>query len=428
MAGRGISAWRTMLCGLAAGVASACAGAAYAAAAAATPGGGSGSAPVRAITAFVELDATRYEEQFAQAAARLHQAQVVFEQGGFTVQTLRITTQPFMAYVGALERGRALALLGRLEELGKTNNVLVNIGPAVLDDHPDPQALEILATVHGRGSPLNASMIIAAADGIHWHTVRAAAHHVWQVAASSPRSQGTFSFAATAMLSQGAPFFPGSWHQGNGGRFSVGLQSASVVTEVFASVHGDAPRAISELTAALGGYAQRVERLARQVEARSGWKYWGFDSTPAPMKDDSIGQAIEAFEPSVLGSPGSLTAAYVITEAQRHIPGLRVGYAGLMLPVLEDARIAQRWSEGAVGIDSLLAYSAVCGTGLDTVPLPGDVTEAQLARIIGDVAVLAFKWHKPLTARLQPVHGRSAGEMSAFDDPYLVNAKLQPLR
>ena len=99
-----------------------------------------------------------------------------------------------------------------------------------------------------------------------------------------------------------------------------------------------------------------------------------------------------------------------------------------MLPVLEDARIAKRWSEGVIGIDSLLAYSAVCGTGLDTVPLPGDITEAQLTRIIGDVAVLAFKWHKPLTARLQPVHGRSAGEMSAFDDPFLVNAKLQALR
>jgi len=229
------------------------------------------------------------------------------------------------------------------------------------------------------------------------------------------------------MLSQGSPFFPGSWHQGNGGRFSVGLQSASVVTEVFARTHGDAPRAISELAAALGGFAQRVGQLARQVEGRTGWKYWGFDSTPAPMKDDSIGVAIETFEPALLGSPGSLTAAYVITEAQRRIGGARVGYAGLMLPVLEDMRIAQRWSEGAIGIDTLLAYSAVCATGLDTVPLPGDITEAQLARIIGDVAALAYKWHKPLTARLQPVHGRGAGQMSAFDEPFLVNAKLQPL-
>jgi hypothetical protein len=84
--------------------------------------------------------------------------------------------------------------------------------------------------------------------------------------------------------------------------------------------------------------------------------------------------------------------------------------------------------EGMLSIDSLLAYSSVCGTRLDTVPLPGDVTEETLARIIGDMAVLAVKWNKPLTARLQPVHGRKAGEMSEFDDPFLVNAKLQPVR
>jgi len=421
---------RLWLAWLAAGITGALAASA-AAAADSTPASGAGAQPgtppLRAITVFVELDATRYEEQFNQAAAGLRAAQTVFEQGGFSVQTLRITTQPFMQYVGGLGHERAVALLDRLEELGRARHILVNIGPAVLDDHPDPRALEILASVQGRGRQLDASMIIAAADGIHWNTVRAAAHHVWQVAAESPRSQGTFHFAATAMLGEGAPFFPGSWHVGRGGRFSVGLQSASVVQQVFSRTHGDAPRAISELAAVLGSYAQRLEQLARAVEAHTGWSYWGFDSTPAPLKDDSIGAALEAFAPAALGSPGSLTAAYVITEAERQLPGARVGYAGLMLPVLEDARLAQRWSEGIIGIDSLLAFSAVCGTGLDTVPLPGGATEAQLARIIGDVAVLAYKWRKPLTARLQPVHGRTPGEMSTFDDPFLVNAKLQPL-
>jgi len=41
------------------------------------------------------------------------------------------------------------------------------------------------------------------------------------------------------------------------------------------------------------------------------------------------------------------------------------------------------------------------------------------------VASLAVKWRKPLTARLQPVKGRHAGEKSAFEDPFLVNAVLQ---
>lgn len=387
-----------------------------------------GPPPVRAITAFVELDPARYAEQFAQAVAVLRQAQAVFEQDGFTVQTLRITTQPFGQYVSGLDRAHALELMDRLAELSHQQQVLVNVGPAVLDDSPDPATLEILEEVQSRGSGLFASMVVAAEDGVHWNSVRAAARHVWHVAARSPGGRGTLGFAATAMLGEGSPFFPGSWHTGKGGRFSVGLQSAGVVAEVLARAHADAPRAQRELTEALGNYAQRVQRLAGQVAARTGWQYWGLDPTPAPMKEDSIGAAMEAFEPATLGAPGTLTAAYVITEAERQLPVTRVGYAGLMLPVLEDARIAQRWSEARIGLDSLLAYSAVCGTGLDTVPLPGDVTEEQLTRIIGDVAVLAYKWRKPLTARLQPVHGRKAGELTQFDDPTLVNAKLQALR
>src|SRR6266487_2564444 len=99
----------------------------------------------------------------------------------------------------------------------------------------------------------------------------------------------------------------------------------------------------------------------------------------------------------------------------RSIPVKRVGYSGLMLPPLEDSVLAQGWSEGAYRIDALLAYSAVCGTGLDAIPLPGDVSQQQLERIIGDVASLAVKWHKPLTARLIPAPGKKAGERTDFD-------------
>ena len=46
---------------------------------------------------------------------------------------------------------------------------------------------------------------------------------------------------------------------------------------------------------------------------------------------------------------------------------------------------------------------------------------------MGDVASLAVKWHKPLSARLLPVAGKKAGDRSEFDDPFLVNAVLQPV-
>ncbi len=122
-----------------------------------------------------------------------------------------------------------------------------------------------------------------------------------------------------------------------------------------------------------------------------------------------------------------MAAAAAITAALRGLPFKQAGYSGLMLPILEDSTLAVRWGEGRISLDALLAYSAVCGTGLDTIPLPGDVTAEQLERVLADVASLAVKWHKPLSARLLPVKGKRAGERTEFDDPFLVNTTLQPL-
>ena len=182
-----------------------------------------------------------------------------------------------------------------------------------------------------------------------------------------------------------------------------------------------------ELTRRLGRFAQDIEDAAKDVAAQTGWRYNGLDLSPAPLKDVSIGAAVEELSHARFGSSGTMSAVAAITAALKAIPVQQAGYSGLMLPILEDSLLAQRWSEGKISVDALLAYSAVCGTGLDTVPLPGDVTSEQLQRMLSDVASLARKWNKPLSARLLPVQGKKAGEHTEFDDPFLVNSTLQPL-
>ncbi|MGC1936197.1 MAG: DUF711 family protein, partial [Candidatus Acidiferrales bacterium] len=142
----------------------------------------------------------------------------------------------------------------------------------------------------------------------------------------------------------------------------------------------------------------------------------------------SIGAAIENFTGEPMGSSGTLAAVAIITRALKNIPVTRTGYSGLMLPVLEDSVIARRWSEGRLSLDSLLLFSSVCGTGLDVIPMPGDTTEARIEPILKDVASLAYKWHKPLSARLLPVAGKKAGEQTEFQDPLMVNATIQAVR
>jgi len=74
-----------------------------------------------------------------------------------------------------------------------------------------------------------------------------------------------------------------------------------------------------------------------------------------------------------------------------------------MLPVLEEAVLGKRWEQGLLQVHQLLLYSAVCGTGLDTVPLPGNTEAEAIAGLLLDVAMLALRLNKPLSARLFPV-------------------------
>jgi hypothetical protein len=49
-------------------------------------------------------------------------------------------------------------------------------------------------------------------------------------------------------------------------------------------------------------------------------------------------------------------------------------------------------------LDEILSYSAVCGTGLDVIPIPGDITVKKLEGILRDVAAMSLKLDKPLSA------------------------------
>ena len=99
-----------------------------------------------------------------------------------------------------------------------------------------------------------------------------------------------------------------------------------------------------------------------------------------------------------------------------------------MLPVMEDSGLAAAAVAGRLAVNDLLLYSAVCGTGLDTVPLPGDVGADEVAALLLDVATLAVALGKPLTARLLPIPGKVAGDETGFDFPYFANTRVLAVR
>jgi uncharacterized protein len=382
---------------------------------------------VRAITGFVRLERATYQKQIADALVVLRKVKAEFESSNYEVETVRLTTQPVAELVAGMSEEQALAFLKQLDDLSVKENFLPNVGPGMLHDTDDPAAMHLLERVHSTLPNIEASAIIADESGIHWKTIRRTAQLVKYVSEHSQHSQGTINFTATAMLKPYAPFYPGSYHTGTGRQFSIGFEGANVVQDIFAKDKGNAEAALADLTAALAKHAAVATSVGNKVAAETGWTYLGVDPTPAPLGDVSIGAAIESFTGAKFGSSGTLTAAHIITAAVKAVPERQVGYSGLMVPVLEDKLLSQRWAESTYDIDSLLAYSAVCGTGLDTIPLPGDITTEQMERMFSDVASLAVKWNKPLTARLQPIHNKKPGDRTEFEAPDLFNTALHRL-
>src|ERR1051326_6838173 len=111
-----------------------------------------------------------------------------------------------------------------------------------------------------------------------------------------------------------SPFFTAAYHTGFGHQFTIGLESANVVQAAFHDP-SDLEAASYRLTQMLSEQASEIERHAERIDQETGWSYMGIDLSPAPLKDISIGAAMEELIQQPFGSAGTLTASGTITAA-----------------------------------------------------------------------------------------------------------------
>ena len=381
---------------------------------------------IRTITAGLQLQSSVELKQAEAAVAFLQRARAGFLAEGFEVQTLRIATQPLQEYLPNWMKTSSLQAIQALDRFAVENEVMFSIGPVITGDDYHSDFAAWAAELVQQTKNISFTVRVASPEhGIHHQTLRIAAEAIQAIAHATPDGEGNFRFAATAFVPSGTPFFPAAYFS-QGRAFSIGLESPNLLSGAFQGAPNlrQAKRQLkTDMEAAFGPVAEHGRKLAQQAR----WRYLGIDASPAPGLDASIGQAIETLSNAPFGGPSTLTACAAITDVLKDLSIEKCGYSGLMLPVLEDPVLAQRAAEGRYGISELLLYSSVCGTGLDVVPLPGDTPVDALAAVITDVAALATKYRKPLSARLFPVPGKRAGERVSFDNPYLTETIVLPL-
>jgi uncharacterized protein len=381
---------------------------------------------IRAVTLGLELEWPPPPETLRQAAGALAKVVGVLVDEGHEIQTTRIALQP---YYEVIPPDRAATLPRVCQEIEVELNALgvgyVSFGPirwSVLGADRAAEYATIATDALISTSASFFSVEVADIEGIRFAAVQAAARMIREISQSTEDGFGNLRLACISNCRPGIPFFPAGYHEGADWTISIALQSADVVA---AAVAGDdsLDAGLTRVSGEIRGLENELRRLIDPQARRLGLLYLGVDRSPAPFPADRSSAAVMLENMGVqrFGEPGTLAAAMLMTRAIRE-GGDGIGFSGLMLPLLEDSGLARRAGEGTYSWSELLLYSAVCGTGLDTVPLPGDASETELAGIVLDVAALSTALNKPLTARLFPIPGLAAGDRTSFSFPYFANS------
>lgn len=383
---------------------------------------------IRSITFFTNPGWPLDMNIIRQAADFAAIARPAFENIGFEVQTIRLATPSFAELLPGGTTGQivefAQALESALEPLGFE---YISIGPALPDRWGSYAAIpEVIAAT---GNVFASGVMATSSNGISLPAVRACAEVIHQLAPQDVNGFANLYFAALANVSPGAPFFPAAHHEGGPPAFAIATEAADLAVEAFTQADSLA-QASENLIVALECNAKKITSVAdsfvRRFADSLNLQFGGIDYSlaPFPELELSLGTALERLGVPKVGLHGSLAAAAFMTDTVDQADFPRVGFSGLMLPILEDATLAARAAEGMLTIKDMLLYSAVCGTGLDTVPLPGDATVEQLTAVLLDLAALALRLDKPLTARLMPIPGKVAGDPTGFDFAFFANSRV----
>lgn len=388
---------------------------------------------IRSVTGFYDPGAARAGYTLARLAALAQAAQATFGSAGYPVQTLRLATVPFPLMAPTCCDDSALNLVRTLEgEATRAGFDYLSLGPALPEE---PQSYRLIPQMLAETQRCFFGGLMTRSGAVDLAAVRACGQVIAEAARLTADGFANLRFAALANVPAGGPFFPAAYHAArHPAGFALALEAADVALQAF-----DAASTLAEaqqnLLAALERATGELLPLAEALALRHKVNFAGFDISLAPFPGEltSLGAALERLGLPALGWAGSTAAAAFLASTLDRGNWRRVGFNGLMLPVLEDSTLAARAAEGVLTAKDLLLFSTVCGAGLDTLPLPGDSSSEQLSALLLDVAALACRLNKPLTARLMPVPGKQAGEQTSFVFDYFVNSRVmalpaQPLR
>ncbi len=396
---------------------------------------------IRTITTFLSLnkDKSGWKKEIANASHFCSYLSKEFVENGYIVQSIRIVTNPFGEYLNTDSLSGARQDLLYINQLLNAEDLSgIRIRFAIGEARTKKEIDLLPELVKEFGDLCNACVNVGCDEcGI---LDNALIHHsakaVSKISRITPRGEGNFNFTINFNCDPLIPYFPASYHKRVlGNCFVVGLETPDLLVHVLkkfnkstdAKNHNDMYKGYFEaMSFALQYHILNLKKIIDLSGLGKGFTFAGFDSSAAPSKNcSSMVEVYELMGVEYFGASGTVEASSLLTNVFKFIKGVElVGFSGLMLALTEDTGLAQGTIRSDFDIRSLLTYSAVCGIGLDTVPIPGDTPIHKISALMRDTGTMAYRLNKPLTVRLFPVPGLKAGDATVFENDDLCNCAV----
>lgn len=383
---------------------------------------------IRAITQFIPLSWPFDDGYITSAARLLTDARHRFADTGFEVQSICVATPPFMDVLSYPDAALLLNFARRLDDLAQKYHIdYVSIGPVtattplalLMPIHTLPQVIAQTERV------VSGVLFADIQSGVNLSAARALANAVSEVASLTPHGAGNLRLGALANVPPHVPHMPAAYHQDSTASFAIASEAADLAVSAVTGAHSlnEIQKSLAE---SIENNASRILKVADILVDDHQVQFMGIDFSlvPFPQQARSIGAAIERMGLDAFGGNGTLFAASVLNRALRLVNVPRVGYSGVMLPVLGDGVIARRNSHTPLTISDLLLYAIGGGAGLDLVPIPGDTPADEIAAIYLDMAVASLAVGRPLSARLLPIPNAAPGDPVDLDRPELAGSSV----
>lgn len=396
---------------------------------------------VRTITTFLSLDHARenWNREIVKASRFCAELSKEFQRNGYSVQSVRIVTNPFGEYLNtqSLQTARAdLVYLGELLKASDESGVRVRF--AIGEARTQNEILLVPELIREFGDLCNVCVNVEPDDHgiLNNALIQHAAEAVVKISQITARGEGNFNFTVNFNCAPLIPYFPASYHRKElGNRFVIGLETPDLLVQVLDDFnqrtgiqnHNDLYNGYFEvMSSALQYHISAIKKIIHQADLDQNFSFSGFDSSAAPSKNcASMVDVYNNMGVEYFGASGTVEASSLLTRVFKSIEDVElVGFSGLMLALTEDTGLAEGTIKGHFDIRALLTYSSVCGIGLDTVPIPGDTPVDKISALMRDTGTMAYRLDKPLTVRVFPLPGLQAGDMTAFESDDLCNCAV----